>query len=115
MELKLNVYKGKKIEKTYTADDFTLMTGVCEDIIKLVDIDRLTSGALDDQAMGIEIIKIVVKGFDKFRPFLKDVFEGLTDEEYRRTSIKEVAGVILQIVQYTVGELFNIGGTDSKN
>lgn len=114
MELKLNVYDGKKIAKTYKANDFTLMTGTCEDIINMVDIDKLTSGKLNDQQLGIEIVKVVAKSFNKFKPFLQDVFEGLTDDEYRRTSIKEVARNVVAIVQFTVGELFNVGG-DTKN
>lgn len=114
MNLKLNIYNGKKVVKTYEANDFTLTTGVCEDIINEIDIDKLTSGKLDDQTLGIEVIKIVAKSFSKFKPFLQNVFEGLTDEEYRNTSIKEVAAVVVTIVQYTVGELFNVGG-NSKN
>lgn len=112
MTIKLNIYDGKKIVKTYETSDFTLMTGTCEDIINLVDIDKLTSGKLSEQELGIEIIKVVAKSFNKFQPFLQDVFEGLTEEEYRHTSIKEVAGAVVSIVKYTVGELFNI---DSKN
>lgn len=114
MKLILNIYKGKEIVKTYEANDFTLMTGVCEDIIKIIDIDKLTSGKLDDKALGIEVIKVVATSFSKFKPFLQDVFEGLTDDEYRHTSIKEVAKVVVTIVQYTIGELFNVG-ENSKN
>lgn len=114
MELKLNIYDGKKIVKTYVANDFNLMTGVCEDIINIIDIDKLTGGNLDEKTLGIEVIKIVAKSFSKFKPFLQDVFDGLTDDEYRHTSIKEVAAIVLSIVQYTVTELFNVGGT-SKN
>lgn len=114
MKLELNIYKGKEIVKTYEANDFTLMTGVCEDIIKEIDIDKLTSGKLDDMTIGIEVIKIVAKSFSKFKPFLQDVFVGLTDDEYRHSSIKEVAKVVVDIVQYTVGELFSVGG-NSKN
>ena len=113
-KLKLNIYDGKKVVKTYEAEDFNLMTGTCEDIINMIDVDKLTSGKLNDQQLGIEVVKVVAKSFNKFRPFLQDVFEGLTDEEYRHTSIKEVAGAVITIVQYTVGELFNIGG-NSKN
>lgn len=115
MELKLNIYENGKIVKTYTANDFTLMTGICEDIINIVDVDKLTSGNLNDQTLGIEIIKIVAKSFSKFRPFLQDVFDGLTEEEYRKTAIKEVAGVIIQIVKYTISELYSVGGSNSKN
>lgn len=113
-KLKLNVYDGKKIEKTYEAEEVNLMTGTCEDIINMIDVDKLTSGKLDNQALGIEVVKVVAKSFSKFKPFLQDVFPGLTDDEYRRTSIKEVANAVIKIVQYTVGELFDIGG-NSKN
>lgn len=112
--LKLNIYDGKKIVKTYEANDFTLMTGVCEDIINTVDVDKLTSGKLDDKTLGIEVIKVVAKSFRKFKPLLQDVFDGLTDDEYAHTSIKEVAAVVIEIVKYTVSELFNVGGT-TKN
>lgn len=113
MELKLNIYENGKIVKTYTANDFTLQTGICEDILNTVDIDKLTAG--NDQQLGIEIIKIVAKSFSKFKPFLQDVFDGLSEEEYRKTAIKEVAGVIIQIVKYTISELYSVGGSNSKN
>ena len=114
MNLTLNIYDGKNVVKTYEAEDFTLTTGVCEDIIKEIDIDKLTSGKLDQTALGMEVLKLVAKSFSKFKPFLQNVFDGLTDEEYRNTSIKEVAGNVVKIVQYTVGELFSIG-SNSKN
>lgn len=111
MELKLNVYESGKVVKTYTANDFTLTTGICEDVLNLVDIDKLTSDGLDDQKLGIEIIKIVVKLFPKFKPFLQDIFNGLTDEEFKQTSIKEVGQIIIQIIKYTIGELYSVGTT----
>ncbi len=112
MELKLNIYKDKEIEKTYTSDDFMLMTGTCEDILKLVDIDKF-SGELTNETMMIEVLKIVVKAFGKFKPLMKEVFNGLTDDEYNRTAIKEVAGVVVKIVMFTITELFNV--SNSKN
>lgn len=114
MDLKLNIYKGKNIEKTYSAEDFTLMTGTCEDIMKAIDLDRLMGGSLSEEQIGLEIIKTVTKCWKMFLPFLQEVFEGLTEEEYRRTSIKEVGGAVVQIVQYTVSELFNVGGTEKN-
>ena len=113
MELKLNVYNGKEIEKTSTADDFMLMTGTCEDILQVIDIDAF-GGKLDEKALGMEILKVVIKSFGKFKPMMKEIFDGLTDEEYSRTAIKDVAGVVVQIVMYTITELFS-GITPSKN
>ena len=40
MELKLDIYNGREIEKTYISTDFRLMTGTCEDLLKLVDVDK---------------------------------------------------------------------------
>lgn len=114
MELKLNIYKGTKIIKTYRAEDFTLTTGICEDILNEVDIDKLIGQKLSNESLGFEIMKVVAKSFSKFRPFLQDIFEGLTDEEYRHTAIKEVAEVIVTIVQHTISELAKVG-EHSKN
>lgn len=110
MELKLNIYNGKEIEKTYVSNDFMLMTGTCEDILKLVDIDKL-SGNLDDEN-AMEILKIVIKAFNEFSPMMKQIFDGLTDDEYRRTNVVEVAKVVIEVVKYTFSQLFNIA---SKN
>lgn len=110
MEFKLNIYEGKNIVKTYTANDFLLKTKTCEDILKLVDIDKFSGGLSDEVAM-MEVLKIVIKAFDKFNPLMKEVFEGLTDEEYANTSIKEVAGVVINIIIYTLNELFSISNT----
>jgi hypothetical protein len=115
MEMKLNIYENKKIIKTYTANDFVLTTGICEDILNIIDIDKLTAGGLNDTALGMEIIKIVAKSFSKFKPFIQDIFEGLTEDEYRKTAIKEVAGVIIIVVKHTVSELYSISGNNSKN
>lgn len=114
MELTLNIYDKGKVDKTYKAESFTLMTGTCEDILKVVDIDKLVSGNLSEEQMGIEIIKTVTKSFKLFRPLLQEVFEGLTEEEYRRTSVKEVGKCIIAIVQYTVSELFNVGDNEKN-
>lgn len=111
MELKLNIYDGNEIEKTYTSNDFRLMTGTCEDILKLVNIDSF-NGKLDDESAMFEIVKIVIGAFQQFNPMMKQIFDGLTDDEYRRTDIKEVATVVLNVVKYTFKELFNVA---SKN
>ena len=106
MEFKLNIYNGKEIEKTYIANDFMLKTGTAEDILGLVDVDKL-SGSLDDNATIFEIIKIVTKAFHSFNPMMKEIFEGLTDDEYRRTSIIEVGRVVVQVIKYTFVQLSN--------
>lgn len=112
MEFRLNVYNGKEVEKTYVADDFALTTGTAEDILNLVDIDKLTGG-LNDEGTILEVVKIVAKAFNQFNPLMKEIFDGLTDDEYRRTHIVEVGKVVLDVLKYTFAELFK--ATSGKN
>lgn len=106
MEFKLNICDGKKIEKTYVANDFVLTVGVAEDILNVIDIEKL-SGDLDDFATFVEVLKIVKGSFNSFNPMLKGVFEELTDEEYSRADVVGVAIVIINILKYTVVQLSN--------
>ena len=52
-----------------------------------------------------------MNGLDAVNDLLKDIFEGLTDEELKKTKIKEIAIVLMQIVNFT----FNQIGTSPKN
>ena len=89
MEIKLNIYKGKKIEKTYTATSYDLMYGTVEDFINIIDVDKI-----NDE---IAVAGMIVKGFGQVKPLLMDVFEGLTEEELKNTKIKELVTVIIEL------------------
>lgn len=109
MELKLNVYNGKEIEKTYTTNNFALMTGTCEDILEVIQIDKLDLDNLDS-APPMEFLGMFMGLFKQFNPIMKQVFDGLTDEEYKRTHMDEVAGVAWQVIMYTLTTLFSVSG-----
>lgn len=112
MKLTLNIYKCGKVEKMYTAEDFVLTTGTCEDILDLAEktklLDMIGKPNVDQFTLGVEGLRTVSRAFPKLKPMLMEVFEGLTEEEIKRTSIKEVGQVVVKIIQYTVGELFEI-------
>lgn len=110
MELKLNVYENGSVKKTYTSSEIDLDTGTCEDLLNLVDIDKLNGK--NENELGVEVIKIVSKALPTFKPILKQVFVGITDEELRATKVKELAKVIINIISYTLKELFTF---NSKN
>ena len=78
-EITLNIYRvdnKQEIEKTYTVNSIDLMFGTVEDILNVVDIDKLN----DNTA----IAGMIVKGWAQLKPFLKDIFPGLTDDEIKR-------------------------------
>lgn len=109
--MELNIYKKRKVEKTYKAETYDLMFGTVEDVAAAIDFDALQTGS------DAEIIKMVGKVFIKSREtitdLMRDVFPGITDEELRRTKITEMARVIVEIVQYTIAQLSK--GTAPKN
>lgn len=112
MELKLNIYKGREIEKTYTAETYDLMFGTLEDIVNLIDLDTLNSK--DSVDFVGAVAKIIVKGFDQFKPLFKDIFPGLTDEELRRVRVADLVPVVVDVVKYSFTEMFK-GSTGAKN
>ena len=111
MELKLNIYEKKEIIKTYTAETYDLMFGTVEDLLELINIDNLQSGS------DVEIIKlvgnVVVKGMNIIKPLLKDIFDGLTDDELKRTKVNEIAKVLIDVVKFSINEMSK--GANGKN
>lgn len=112
MELKLNIYEKRRIVKTYTADTYDIMFGTLEDIIGAVDVEKLQGSAGDTEFIAA-VAKIITQGFGVFKPLLKDIFDGLTDEELRNTRVKDVVPVIMGVLQYAFSEMTNMG--NAKN
>lgn len=124
MELKLNIYKAKgkytisdQIEREATAQDFELTTGVCEDIMNLINIDMFQGGldALSDESKKELAIGIIKDGYPLFMEIIKEVFE-ITDAEAKRIKIADVATVVFAIVKYSFIQLGKtLGNKNSKN
>lgn len=103
MELKLNIYKNsKEVEKTYIAETVDIMFGTIEDILGLIDGKSLDN--TDD------MLQLATGAIKELKPFLKEVFEGLTDEELRRTKLKELIPLFVDLFKYAIGELKDLGG-----
>lgn len=107
MELKLNIYgKGNKVEKTYKTETYDILYGTLEDVLEIVDVDKI------DDALSIG--KMVIKLLPQIKPLLKDVFEGLTDDELRCVKVKELVPLMMNIFKFAFDELKGLGG-DEKN
>lgn len=110
MELKLNIYEKKKIINTYTAETYDLMFGTVEDLVNLINLDQLEKGT------DAEIIKlvgnVVIKGMDIIKPLLKDIFDGLTDEDLKHTKVSEIATVLVEVVKFSISQM--VQGANGK-
>lgn len=106
MELKLHIYEGRKIAKTYTAESVDLSFGVIEDVLDALDFESMKTG--DNK----EMAKMILKCKDQIKPFLMDIFDGLTADEVRHTRTQNLIDVFRGLYSYAVGEL---GAVGSKN
>lgn len=100
MTLTLNIYSATDkgtVEKTYTAESYDLMLGTVEDIMAIIDIDKMT----DSEAM----TRMVVQAFGKLKPFIKDVFPGATDDELKRVKVKELIPTFVDIFKSILDDL----------
>lgn len=97
--LKLNIYKENKreIEKTLTAEGYELMLGTVEDIMQIIDIDKI-----DNEAA---IAAMVVKGYKQLVPFIKDIFPEATDEDLRHTKVREIITLFKNVVKVIIEDL----------
>lgn len=110
----LNVYDKKEIIKTYEIDAYDLMFGTVEDVANAIDLDALKSGS------DVEIItlvgKLVLTSMDTVKNLLKDIFDGLTDEELKNVKVSEIASVLIDVVKFTIQQLnISFKGQKGKN
>lgn len=111
MDLKLNIYEKKKVVKTYTAETYDLMFGTVEDLLDVIDIDNIQAG--DRTELLKAIAKVLARSMDIVKPLLKDIFEGLTDEELRNTTLKNIIDVLAEVIAYSINQLTK--GNNGKN
>lgn len=111
MELRLNIYQNKTVEKTYTAETYDIMFGTVEDIINVIDLDAISSG--DNAELVAVVCQVVLKSMNLIKPLLKDIFPGLTDDELKRCKVKDIAVVLMNVIQFTFAQVLE--GTNGKN
>lgn len=119
MELKLDIYTSRlcrEIERTVTAKDFELSTGVCEDVLNLINIDMFEGGlaSLSDESameLGISIVK---NGYPYFIELIQEIFE-ISEAETKRIKISDVAKIMIQIVKYSFTQLMGSVNGKQKN
>lgn len=112
MQLNLNIYKGRQIEKVYIANEFDIMFGTVEDLVDLIDTDRLTGEVTDTDFIGA--VAVLLKGgLGRVKNLMFELFPELTEEELRRTKTREIIGILAQVLKYGFAGM--AGAANSKN
>jgi hypothetical protein len=112
MQLNLNIYRGREIEKVYTADEYDIMFGTVEDLINLIDVDSLTGGKTDADFVGA-VAALLKGGISSVRSLLKEIFPEVTDDELKRVKMKDVVAILVNVLKY--GFVNMSGASNSKN
>lgn len=112
MQLNLNIYRGREVEKVYTADEYDIMFGTVEDLINLIDVDSLTGGKTDADFVGA-VAALLKGGISSVRSLLKEIFSDVTDEELKRVKMKDVVAILVNVLKY--GFVNMSGASSSKN
>lgn len=109
--MKLNIYEKKRVVKTYEAESYDLMFGTVEDVMTMFKVDDLQTGS------DVEIIRMVGSALpsciNTVKPLLKDIFEGLTDEELKNVKLKEIVAVLVEVVKFAFAQMA-IGFTEKN-
>lgn len=108
MELKLNIYDGRKVTKIYTCETIDITFGVLEDVLHALNLESLKTG---DKK---ELTAMVMNCFDQVRPFLMDLFDGVTADEIRHTRMSNLVEIFRNLYVYATNEL-NIATKNKKN
>ena len=100
MTIKLPIYEGNKVVKTYEAQTIDFSFGVVEDVLDALNFENMKTGS------NAEIAAMVVKCSKQLKPFLMDIFSGLTAEEVRHTHIQDIIKVFFISWQHVSLVLF---------
>lgn len=97
--MKLNIYDRKKVVKTYTADSYDLMFGTVEDVANAIKLDEIQNGSETEILKAI--VNMAMTSKEVVKDLLKDIFEGITDDEIRHTRVRDQAAVLYEVVVFT--------------
>ena len=111
MELKLDIYDKKEVKKTYTAETYDIMFGTVEDLIDAIDFDKIQSGKNDELIAAVA--KAIPKAFGLIKPLLKDIFDGLTDDEIKHCRVSDIAKVVVNVIKFAIVQV-SVGASEKN-
>lgn len=92
--------------KTHTTETIDLSFGIIEDIINVLNFDNIKN----NKQIGLTVLKCS----KQLKPFLKELFPEVTDEELRSVKASNIIEIFKHIYSYITTEL-GIVGDATKN
>lgn len=103
MEIKLPIYEKRQVVKTYTAETYDIMFGTVEDLIGVIDVDKFLNG--DDKDFVRGIASALPGVFGLIKPLLKDIFDGLTDDEIKCCRLSDIVNVVVKVIKSSIAQI----------
>ncbi len=104
MELKLNIYnKQRQVVKTYTRQDYNVFWGTIEDFLNVLDVDALVNAKNSDDLFAA-LARLLNVHRETIDPLMFDIFEGLTEEELKYTTAKEIITVLAGVCGFRLDQ-----------
>lgn len=104
MELKLNIYdKKRQVVKTYTRQDYNVFWGTVEDFLDVLDVDALVSAQSSDSLFSA-LSRLLNVHRETINPLMMDIFEGLTEEELKYTTAREIITVLAGVCGFRLDQ-----------
>lgn len=104
MELKLNIYdKQRLVVKTYTRQDYNVLWGTIEDFLNVLDVDSLVN-ATNSDSLFAALSRLLNVHRETINPLMLDIFEGLTEDELKYTTAKEVITVLAGVCGFRLDQ-----------
>lgn len=101
MELILHVYKKGKIVKKLIRNDYEILLGTVEDVINLIDFDKLLNDT-EESNINKVITQFIQNAFDEVKKILKEIFVEATDEDLKNVKISEVISIFTNVIKFTL-------------
>lgn len=112
--MKLPIYDRKgEVVKTYEKDVSDLLFCTVDDVSQALDLKPGEKISTDD--LSPVVTEFINNDMEKAKAIVKDIFDGLTDEELKMTKIAEFDAVIVEAIGYTIGVLGKGKGNNEKN
>ena len=105
--MKINVYKGQKIVKTYETQEYKLLFGTVDDLIDAIDMEALST------AKGTDLVGVVAQfardSRNTAKELIMDMFPEITEDELRHVAVDEIVACLVDAIKYVFAQVNKVG------
>ena len=109
--MKLNIYDGAQIVKTYEVQAFRLKWGLTKKLMTMLDLDKLSrfeSATMEELITALQ--PLIANAGDVVAEIMNEMFPEITEDELDRTDVVELAACIAEAFKYVFATFAKLSG-----